>query len=73
MLGTIVNGERLPLRQYYLDHLRRPHHSSAGTAAMESDEVTVTLLRLMPIDAGDEADYSGMHAWRDALDLGNGR
>ncbi len=53
ILGAEVAGERLPLRQYSLDRLRRPFDfpTKAGDGI---ESVAVTMMRLMPLDAQSE-------------------
>ncbi len=53
MLGAPISGQRLPIREYTIDHLRAPQ-SFARDAGDAIEEVAVTLLRLMPLDAPGE-------------------
>ena len=53
LLGAPFRGERLPIRQFDLDVLRRPF-AFPTEPADDIEEVKVTLLRLMPLDAGGE-------------------
>ena len=53
ILGSLIEGQRLPVRHYSLDHLRRPFAfpTEAGDGI---ESVAVTMIRLMPLDTQAE-------------------